>query len=144
LEYPARIKIHRPCRAGVLVELVGEFDVSCLVALGDALRRVSGMGKRIFVNLAEVTFADSLCVQSLVTGAGPVVLCHPSRQFRLTVAVGGLEGIVEFGAEDDPGYEAAVAEAYGCRRTVRTCRRWEHHLYVRAGNATQGCASVGA
>ena len=52
LEYPARIKVHEPCRAGVLVELSGEFDVSCLVAFGRALRRASGLGRRTFVDLS--------------------------------------------------------------------------------------------
>lgn len=46
MKYPARIKIHRSCRAGVLVELAGEFDVSCVGALEDALKRVSGLKKR--------------------------------------------------------------------------------------------------
>ncbi len=33
LEYLARIKIHNPTDGGVLVELNGEFDLSCLEAL---------------------------------------------------------------------------------------------------------------
>lgn len=139
MEYPARIKIHPPCRAGVLIELAGEFDVSCLVVLEDALRRASDLGERTFVDLAGVTFVDTLCIQKLVSGsgAGYPVLCRPSRQFRLAVTTCGFEESVRFGAEDDPGYEVAIVEAYGCKRAGRASRRGEHRLYVHAGTGAR-------
>ncbi len=146
LKYPARIKIHRSCRAGVLVELAGEFDVSCLVALGDALKRSSGLGQRAFVDLAGVTFVDTLCIQELVAGsdAGLLVFCRPSWQFRLAMTACGLEESVEFRVEDDPEYEAVAAEAYGCKRAGRTARRGEHHLYLHASTETHSRTSMGA
>lgn len=136
LEYPARIKVHQPCRAGVvLVELAGEFDVSCLVALRHALRRASGLGRRTFVDLAGVSFVDTLCLGELLIGSnsddGPPVLCRPSPQFRLSVDACGLEGNVEF---YDPSYEeeAVVAEAGRCREAKRPLKQEERHLYMRA------------
>ena len=63
LKHPARIKVHDPCRTGLLVELSGEFDVSCLVTFGQVLRRASSLGKRTFVDLSGVTFMDALCLR---------------------------------------------------------------------------------
>ena len=145
MRYPASIKIHPSCRAGVLVELAGEFDVSCVVALEDALKRVSGLGKQAFVDLAGVTFADTLCVRELLAGsdAGPMAFCRPSWQFRLATAACGLEASFEFRVEDDPEYEAVAAEAYGCRRSGRTARRGEHHLYLHASTDTRSPTSMG-
>ncbi len=146
MEYPARIKVHPPCRAGVLIELAGEFDISCLVALRDALRRTSGHGRRAWIDLAGVTFVDTLCVRELVAGseANPPVLCRPSWQFRLAVAACGLEEKVGFVAEDDPGYGAVVAEAYECKRARRAARREDHHLYLHANTGTRDCTLAGA
>ena len=136
MEYPARIKVHAPCRAGVLVELAGEFDASCLVALGQALRRASGMGRRIFVDLAGVKFMDTLCLRELASGfdagAGSLKLCRPSWQFRLGVAACGMEESFEILPDDDAGYEAVIAEVCGCERTVRTAGPGEHQLYMLA------------
>lgn len=43
VEYPVSVKVYDPCHAGVLVELSGEFDISCLAAVEHALRRASGV-----------------------------------------------------------------------------------------------------
>ena len=82
-----------------MIELSGEFDVSCLGPFGQALRRASGSGMRTFVDLAGVTFMDTLCLRELAsrldTDAGSLELCRPSWQFRLGVAACGMEGIFE-------------------------------------------------
>ncbi len=111
MEYPARIKVHAPCHAGVLVELAGEFDASCLVAFGQALSRASGLGRWIFVDLAGVKFMDTL---------------------RLGVVACGMEESFEILPDDDAGYEAVIAEVCGCERTVRTAGPGEHQLYMLA------------
>ncbi len=136
LEYPASIKVHAPCRAGVLVELAGEFDVSCLEAFGHALSRASGLGRRIFVDLAGVKFMDTLCLRKLASGfdagAGSLKLCRPSWQFRLGVAACGMEDSFEILPDDDPGYETLISEVCECERTVRTAGPSQHHLYMLA------------
>jgi anti-anti-sigma regulatory factor len=133
---PARIKVHDPCRAGVLVELFGEFDVSCLGAFGHALRGASGLGRRTFVDLSGVTFMDALCLRELASrsgaGAGPLELCRLSWQLRLGVAACGLEGKVDIRPDDDPGYGAVVSEICARKRVGRAARPEEHHLHVRA------------
>jgi anti-anti-sigma regulatory factor len=134
LEYPAGIKVHDPCRAGVLVELSGEFDVSCLVAFGHALRRASGLGRRTFVDLSGVTFMDALCLRELASrldaGARPLELCRPSWQFRRGVAACGLEGNLDIRPDDDPDYGALIAEVCACERAGRTAQPEAHHLHV--------------
>ena len=134
LEYPARIKVHNPCRAGVLVEVAGEFDVSCLLALGHALRRASRLGEPVFVDLAGVTFMDNLCLRELAvaTGTRDLVLCRPSWEVMLGVVASGLEESVVVIPDDDPGSEAVIAEACRCGGARRTPQPGEHHLYVRA------------
>ena len=132
MEYPTRIKVHDPCRAGVLVELTGEFDVSCLVPFGYALRRALGLGRRTFVDLSEVTFMDAPCLRELAPGsdAGPHKLRRPSWQFRLGVAACDLEGSFEIYPDDDPGYEAVISEVCACKWARRTAGPKEYHLYV--------------
>lgn len=134
MEYPARIKVHNPCRAGVLVELAGEFDASCLLALGHALRRASSLGKPAFVDLARVTFMDALCLRELAaaTGTCNLVLYRPSWQVMLGVAACGLEESLMVVPDDEPGYEALIAEACRCESGRRTARRGEHQLFVHA------------
>lgn len=123
MEYLANIKVHDPCHAGVLVELRGEFDVSCLGAFRHALNRASRFGRPAFVDIGGVTFMDALCTRELVTrsrtGANPLRLCRPSWQFRLGVAACGLEESVVVLPNEDPGYEATIAEACKCKRTER-------------------------
>ena len=132
LEYPARIKVHNPCRAGVLVELAGEFDVSCLLALAHALRRASGLGEPAFVDLAGVTFMDALCLRELAaaTGTRDLVLCRPSWEVMLGVVACGLEESVVVVPDDHPGYEAVIAAAGRCGGARRAPQPGEHHLYV--------------
>ena len=135
MEYPARIKVHNPCHAGVLVELAGEFDVSCLLALAQALRRASRLGGPVFVDLSGVTFMDLLCLRELAvaTGTRGLVLCRPSWEVMLGVVACDMEESVVVVPDDDPGYEAVIAEACRCGRAGRTPQPGEHHLYVRAG-----------
>ena len=134
LEYPASIKVHNPGGEGTLVELAGEFDVSCLEAFEHALTRASGLRKPVFVDLAGVTFMDAMCMRELAeaTGTGRLALCRPSWQVMLGLAACGLEESVVIVPDDDPGYEAVIAEACKCGRARRSVRKGEHQLYVRA------------
>ena len=117
MENLASIKTHDPCRTGVLVELSGEFDVSCWEAFRYALRKAASLGQPIFVDLSGVTFMDSLHIRELAIratmGAAPLRLCRPSWQVELSVAACGLEHGIVILPDDDPGYEAVVTET--CR-----------------------------
>jgi anti-anti-sigma regulatory factor len=121
LEYLANIKVHDPGRAGVLVELSGEFDVSCLEAFGHALKRASSFGRPTFVDLSGVTFMDALCVGELTSRskAGALTLCRLSWQAELSMAACGLEESIVV-PPDDPGYEVVISEICGCKRTRTT------------------------
>lgn len=134
MEYSASIKVHDPRRAGVLVELSGEFDVSCLEAFGQALERVESLGGPVFVDLSGVTFMDALCVRSLAEAASdrdnPWRLCRPSEEFRLSLAACDAEEDVEVLPDNDPGYEALISEV--CRCAVgRPPRHRKRRLYLR-------------
>ncbi len=115
MQYLASIKVHDPCRAGVLVELHGEFDVACLESFRQTLRRASDLGEPTFVDVSGVTFMDTLCLKELAAGSGTLSMCHPSWQFELGVAACGLEESILV-LPDGPGYEAVIAEACGCER----------------------------
>lgn len=134
LEYSARIKVHNPCREGVLIELAGEFDISCLEAFEHALKRALSLRKTVFVDLAGVNFMDASCFRELAeaTGPGRLVLCRPSRQVVLGLAACGLDNAVAIVPDDDPGLEAVIAEICKCGRARRSVRKREHHLYARA------------
>ncbi len=137
LEYVARIKVHEPCGSGVLVELAGEFDASCLEALAEALQRASRLGWPIFADLAAVTFMDTSCVRELAVGPLAPRLCVVSREFELSLTACGLEGRVATYSSDDPGYQAVILEACRCAIAERAARRSEHRLYIHAGSRTQ-------
>ena len=119
MEYLASIKVHDPCRAGVLVELSGELDVSCLEAFGHALTRASSFGRPTFVDLSGVTFMDALCARELANrskaGAVSLTLYRPSWQAELSMTACGLEVSI-VGPPDDAGYEAVISEVCGCKR----------------------------
>lgn len=138
LECSASIKVHDPCPAGVLVELSGEFDISCLEVFGRALKKVASLRRPAFVDLSGVTFMDAPCVRALAyktrPGANPLRLCRPSEQFRLSLVACETEEGVEILADDDPGYEAVVAESCRCstdNRPGRRPRSRERRLYLR-------------
>jgi anti-anti-sigma regulatory factor len=135
LDYRSRIKVHNPCRSGVLVELHGEFDVSCLEALRHAFERASGLASPVFADLSGVAFMDALCARELAsraTEAGRLKLCRPSAQFSLSLLTCGLAREVEICPDQDPGYEAVISEV--CARNSpwrRNGHQREHRLYVR-------------
>lgn len=116
MQYLASIKVHNPYRTGDLVELHGEFDLACLEALRQTLRRASDLGEPTFVDVSGVTFMDTLCLRELAAGSGILSMCHPSRQFELGVAACGLEESILVLPDEDSGYEAVIAEARGCGR----------------------------
>ena len=128
MENLASIKTHDPCRTGVLVELSGEFDVSCWKAFRYALRRATSFGQPIFLDLSGVTFMDSLHIRELAIwatmGAAPLRLCRPSWQVERSVTACDLEDGIVILPDDDPGYEAVVTEACRFRQTcVSEARR---------------------
>ena len=141
MEYAASIKVYEPRRAGVLVELSGEFDVSCLEALGQALRRVASLQRPAFVDLSGITFMDLLCVRELLAAgsrswpAEPLRLCRPSAQFRLSLTACAAEETAAVLPDDDPRCEALVTVARERRtaaaRHSHPARRSEHQLYLR-------------
>jgi anti-anti-sigma regulatory factor len=52
-------------REGVRIGLSGELDLQCLPELKRTLRAALGSGRRVWVDLSEVTFMDALCMSEL-------------------------------------------------------------------------------
>lgn len=131
LRYGARIRVHAPSRFGVLVELGGEFDVSCSDAFDQALRGLEPTGPA-YVDLSAVTFMDAHCVRRLADGvrAGLLRLCRPSAEVRLSVAACDLDGYLDIRPDDDRGYEAVIREACKCEDGQPEERK-EHRLYFK-------------
>jgi anti-anti-sigma factor len=84
----------------MLVKLCGEFDVLSQKILADTLSDCLASGRPTFVDLSEVTFMDSRCVQELVVyyqlGKERVALCDPSRELELSVAACDVEDWIDF------------------------------------------------
>jgi len=116
LQYASSIKVHDPGHSGVLVELHGEFDVACLWAFRRALRRATELREPTFVDVSGVTFMDTLCLRELAARDPAARVCRPSWQFELSVTACGLNETILILPDDDPGYEAVIAEACGCGR----------------------------
>lgn len=133
VRYGARIKVHAPSHVGVLVELGGEFDISCSEAFDQALRGLETTGPA-YVDLSAVTFMDAHCVHRLADGvrAGLLRLCRPSAEVRLSAAACDLvDGQLDIRPDDDRGYEAVIREACKCH-DGRAEERKEHRLYFKA------------
>ena len=84
----------------ILVKLSGEFDVRCQKTLEDTLSGCLASGRPTVVDLSDVTFMDSRCLEELVIvyqlGKGRVALCDPSQEVELGVAVCDLEEWIDF------------------------------------------------
>src|ERR671916_2007409 len=100
----------------ILAKLSGELDVLYQKMLGDALGDCLVSGRPTLVDLSEVTFMDSRCVQELAfyyqLGKERVALCDPSQELELSVAACDLEDWVDFvytTSSDPPGNAAASA-----------------------------------
>ena len=134
LEFLARIKIHNPADDGVLVELNGEFDISCLEALGAALDRARSLGEAVFVDLSGIGFMDALCTRELLRrsgdGAGRFELCQPSLEAGLSAAALGHRSSIKTCAPDDPAYEAVIREICRPRPEGDGARRTRRDLYA--------------
>lgn len=132
MEYLARIKIHNPTDDGVLVELNGEFDLSCLEAFGTALDRATALGTAVFVDLSGVGFMDALCTRELLRraeGPGRFELCQSSPEANLSAAALGFWEGIETCDPDDPAYEAVIRET--CKpRPLDGARRTSRGLYT--------------
>ena len=84
----------------ILVKLSGEFDVRCQKTLENTLSGCLASGRPALVDLSDVTFMDSRCLEELVVGCqlgkGRLVLCDPSQEVELGVAACDLEGWIDF------------------------------------------------
>lgn len=132
LEYLARIKIHNPTEDGVLVELNGEFDLSCLEAFKRSLVRARSLGEPVFVDLSGVGFMDGLCARELLHAAegDGFELCQPSPQVRLSALACGLGGRLVACSPDDERYEAVIREACRPQRKDGNGPRAERELHT--------------
>ena len=134
LEYLARIKIHNPTDGGVLVELNGEFDLSCLEALRGALDRARAPGRAVFVDLSGIGFMDALCTRELLRrtgdGSGRFELCQPSLEASLSAAALGLWGGMKTCIPEDPAYEAVIQEICRPRPEGDDAQRTNRDLYT--------------
>ncbi len=92
-----RIGISALDRAGVLVELSGEFDDRDLSTLRKALSVVSSCGLSTIVDLSDVTFLDVRCARELAVRScfdDLLILCDPSWQAEASFKVCGHEARV--------------------------------------------------
>jgi len=141
LEYLARIKIHTPTDDGVLVELNGEFDLSCLEALRGALDRAWALGRAVFVDLSGVGFMDALCTRELLRrtgdGSGRFELCQPSLEASLSAAALGLWGGMKTCIPEDPVYEAVIQEICRPRPEGDDAQRTNRDLYTTQPSGTR-------
>jgi anti-anti-sigma factor len=91
----------------ILVKLSGEFDVRYRKILEDILSDCRASGSPTLVDLSEVTFMDSRCLQELAIhhrlGRGRVALCDPSQEVDLGVAACDLEEWIDFVYTTDLG-----------------------------------------
>lgn len=100
MESSVKVRVHKPTRMGILVELLGEFDVGTTRVLGRTLSGVASWGQPVFVDLSGATFMDSSCLWELVVQHAlhpdHLALCNPSPQVALSVAACDLEGWIAF------------------------------------------------
>lgn len=131
MEYLARIKVHDPTPHGVLVELNGEFDLSCSEDFKRALMRARSFGEAVFVDLSGVHFMDGLCTRELLHAAeGGVELYRPSPQVRLSALACGLGGQLVACPPDDERYEAVIRETCRPQQEDGTGPRAERGLHT--------------
>ena len=132
MEYLARIKIHNPTEDGVLVELNGEFDLSCLEAFKWSLVRARSLGEPVFVDLSGVGFMDVLCTRELLHAAedDAFELCQPSPQVRLSALSCGPGWRLVDCPPDDDRYEAVIREACRPQRAAANRPRAEQELHT--------------
>jgi anti-sigma B factor antagonist len=86
--------------AQAVVRVSGELDLSTAPALEQQLNElVEGGARKVFVNLAELTFIDARGLTALVRGAeqlrrqeGGMHVCSPSPTVRRVLAITGLDG----------------------------------------------------
>lgn len=144
VENSVRVRVHRPTRRGILVELSGEFEVGTRRVLGRTLDSVASWGQPVFVDLSGVTFMDSSCLWEFVVQhrlhRDRLALCNPSPQVELSVAACDLEGWITFHPSKDlvpqttrelppASREGSINAAKGAggkglldKRQVRKCR----------------------
>jgi anti-anti-sigma factor len=97
----------------ILVKLSGEFDVRCQKTLEDTLSGCLASGRPTVVDLSDVTFMDSRCLEELVIvyqlGKGRVALCDPSQEvaWRCATWRSGSISSIRPASGDPPGYTAA-------------------------------------
>ena len=84
----------------MLVKLSGELDVRYHKFLADTLGDCLASGRLTFIDLSEVRFMDSRCLQELAIhyqlGQERVALCDPSHEVELGVAACDLEDWIDF------------------------------------------------
>jgi len=108
----------------ILVKLSGEFDVRCQKTLEDTLSGCLASGRPTLVDVSDVTFMDSRCLEELVVGCqlgkGSVALCDPSHEVELGVAACDLEEWIDFvhttGLGRSPKLQATPRRASTVRR----------------------------
>jgi anti-anti-sigma regulatory factor len=86
----------RESRAGLLVELWGEFDVFCVEEMKKILDEASSRLGPVLVDLSEITFLDlcsarEIAFRSTLRTHRPTFL-DPSPQVAATMSALGLEG----------------------------------------------------
>jgi len=81
-----------------VIRLIGELDMSTVGTLREAIQaHLPGSGGRLVINLAELTFCDSLGLGTLLVLSRTarahntlLVLSHPSPYFRRMVEIAGV------------------------------------------------------
>jgi anti-anti-sigma factor len=92
----------------VLIKLSGEFDIRYRSAIEDTLRDCLASGRPALVDLSEVTFMDSLCIQELAVhyqlSGGRMFLCDPSEDMEVSAAACDLKDWLDFVYTDGLGH----------------------------------------
>jgi anti-anti-sigma factor len=119
----------------VLIKFSGEFDIRCRSTIEDTLRDCLASGRPALVDLSEVAFMDSRCVQELAVhyqlGGGRMVLCDPSEDMEVSAAACDLKDWLDFvyrdGLRHSPDHTAAGVAHNAATETRKGVRPCGHH-----------------
>ena len=104
----------RQSGAGIQVELWGEFDLSSLARLREALNRVANLQRPTLVDLSGITFLDLLSARELAIRSqlySPyLTFGNPSPEVTASARAFGLEDRVRFQTRGDHTEPPVISE----------------------------------
>jgi anti-sigma B factor antagonist len=98
-----------PTDEGTVIRVRGEIDMATAGRLRDAIQPHMGPEQTIILDLSEVEFMDSSCLNMLVQArgeltekGGSLILRNPSRAAHRLLTVAEATGLLEIEARDRP------------------------------------------